>query len=652
MANDIIITPISASIEFSGSNTSTIRLNVDASGSILFSGNSGSLFGITDNLSGSLMSVNTIAGLPILEVFSDNNVNIGKYNGEAIRVTGSGVDVMLGSGSVLFVSSSKNVGINVTRFDTTAAEALLVSGSTYNIISADANLNNYAQTHVQNFNAGTAASSDVVTTNNAGTELGNYVDMGINSSGYTAAFIGAANDGYIYNTGSDFFVGNASPGRGLFLFVGGVTNTASIFLSSSGNVGIGTTGVTANRLTVQGNISASSFTGSISGSITTALTASSLTVANSYLVANLSASVGLSSSLLRAATITGSNVGIVTGLTVGGATVLNGTATINNTLSASGTITLGITNVRGALSASSVTASVISASASITSSGLLINGNISASGLITASSIWGTGQLVYQEFHATGSLLADALFSSSATTGSDVVMTVRGNTLTGSSIGIVIDVSGSQTSFAISASRGEIIGTIFSGSRFSGSFTGSAFGTASWATSASWAPGGGGLSGGTTNYIPLWTGATSQGSSVISQSGNLIAVSGSLNVSRSVTASIYTGSNFIGSITTISSSATTAVDLRYGLTQMQLSQSITTLNHSNTNNGLVTWMLATVGAGTAVTVTWPTSYKWPGGVAPSLTTTAGKRDVYQFMSYDGASTSTGYVFATVVAQNM
>ena len=63
-------------------------------------------------------------------------------------------------------------------------------------------------------------------------------------------------------------------------------------------------------------------------------------------------------------------------------------------------------------------------------------------------------------------------------------------------------------------------------------------------------------------------------------------------------------------------------------------------------------MLATVGAGTAVTITWPTSYKWPGGVAPSLTTTSAKRDVYQFMSYDGSSTSTGYVFATVVAQNM
>ena len=182
--------------------------------------------------------------------------------------------------------------------------------------------------------------------------------------------------------------------------------------------------------------------------------------------------------------------------------------------------------------------------------------------------------------------------------------------------------------------------------------TGSHFGTSSFAISASYAPGGSGLTGGTTNYIPLWTGATTQGISVISQSGTIIGLSGSLNVLQNVTASLFNGLNFIGGINTISSSTTTTVDLRYAVTQMQLSQSITTFAHSNATSGSATWMLATVGAGTAVTITWPTSYKWPGGVAPSLTTTSAKRDVYQFMSYDGSSTGSGYVFATVVAQNM
>lgn len=55
-----------------------------------------------------------------------------------------------------------------------------------------------------------------------------------------------------------------------------------------------------------------------------------------------------------------------------------------------------------------------------------------------------------------------------------------------------------------------------------GGVTGSLFGTASFATSASWAPGGSGLSGGTANYIPLWTSDSAQSSSNLYQAnGNV-----------------------------------------------------------------------------------------------------------------------------------
>jgi hypothetical protein len=89
MPNNILITPASASIQFSGSVANTIRLQVESSGSVAFYGNSGSLFGITDSLSGSLMSVNDISGLPILEVFSDNRVVMGTFNAPAATITGS-----------------------------------------------------------------------------------------------------------------------------------------------------------------------------------------------------------------------------------------------------------------------------------------------------------------------------------------------------------------------------------------------------------------------------------------------------------------------------------------------------------------------------------------------------------------------------------
>ena len=89
MPNNILITPGSASIAFSGSSANTIRLQVESSGSVVFYGNSGQLFGIADSLTGSLMSVNDISGIPILEVFSDNTVVMGTFGAYAITVTGS-----------------------------------------------------------------------------------------------------------------------------------------------------------------------------------------------------------------------------------------------------------------------------------------------------------------------------------------------------------------------------------------------------------------------------------------------------------------------------------------------------------------------------------------------------------------------------------
>lgn len=93
MPNNILITPGSASIQFSGSGANTIRLQVEPSGSVAFYGASGSLFGITDVLSGSLMSVNDISGLPILEVFSDDKVVMGTFNKNTLVVSGSEVYV-------------------------------------------------------------------------------------------------------------------------------------------------------------------------------------------------------------------------------------------------------------------------------------------------------------------------------------------------------------------------------------------------------------------------------------------------------------------------------------------------------------------------------------------------------------------------------
>jgi len=94
------------------------------------------------------------------------------------------------------------------------------------------------------------------------------------------------------------------------------------------------------------------------------------------------------------------------------------------------------------------------------------------------------------------------------------------------------------------------------------------------------------------------------------------------------------------------------VDLSQQITQWTLSGNVTSIAHSNAKaSGTVNnWILAV--NSTSSTITWPSTYKWPGGVAPTITSTASRRDLFQFISYDGASTSTGTVHAMVIAQNI
>lgn len=95
---DIVIIPQrgtsnNPSMHFTGSALANIRMEVLPSGSISFIGTSGSLFNVTDNLLGSLMSVGDVSGLPILEVFSDDRVVMGRYGKNTVYVSGTNVGI-------------------------------------------------------------------------------------------------------------------------------------------------------------------------------------------------------------------------------------------------------------------------------------------------------------------------------------------------------------------------------------------------------------------------------------------------------------------------------------------------------------------------------------------------------------------------------
>ena len=89
-------TKLTGSLSITGSlSTSSAALTVYKSGSttVDIQGSQGQLFSIIDSLSGSLMSVNDVSGLPILEVFSNDTVVMGTYGTPAVIITGSIMNV-------------------------------------------------------------------------------------------------------------------------------------------------------------------------------------------------------------------------------------------------------------------------------------------------------------------------------------------------------------------------------------------------------------------------------------------------------------------------------------------------------------------------------------------------------------------------------
>jgi hypothetical protein len=82
-----------------GTLISSSAVTVYKSGSTVLDiqGSQGQLFSVIDALSGSLMSVNDVSGLPILEVFSDDRVVMGTYGAPALIISGSAVTVATAS---------------------------------------------------------------------------------------------------------------------------------------------------------------------------------------------------------------------------------------------------------------------------------------------------------------------------------------------------------------------------------------------------------------------------------------------------------------------------------------------------------------------------------------------------------------------------
>jgi len=280
----------------SGSNASVLKVD----------GGSGTLFEVTDNLSGSLFSVNTIAGFPILEVFSNNRMVAGAYGTNALVVSASSVGIGTTTPSAKlhiqgnvsgsqFTSSRRNaIGFlgtaSYARRALTASYALnasgggggstLRTGSTYPITASKTSA------------IGAGTTNRFVKYNNASAVGQTFTP--IFESGSAFIGIGAISSSLVsrlqvYRSGSNASVLKVDGGSGTLFevtdnlsgslfsvntiagfpilevfsnnrMVAGAYGTNALVVSAS-SVGIGTSNPSA-KLHVQGNISGSQFTSS------------------------------------------------------------------------------------------------------------------------------------------------------------------------------------------------------------------------------------------------------------------------------------------------------------------------------------------------------------------------------------------------------
>ncbi len=155
---------------------------------------------------------------------------------------------------------SGRMAVGSNAFDATNPEKLLIDAgvtTSYNLMTGKGSIDNYLQINVKNSSAGGSASSDLVASSNNGTESVNFIDMGINSSGYSNTslpVLGGANTAYLYATGNDFVIGNATAAKPIRFFTGGTANANErMRIDGTGKVGIANL-APSEALDVTGNL--------------------------------------------------------------------------------------------------------------------------------------------------------------------------------------------------------------------------------------------------------------------------------------------------------------------------------------------------------------------------------------------------------------
>ena len=485
------------------------KLNINSSGSlvsgsVVFSveGTQGSLFSVDDSLSGSLMSVNDISGLPILEVFSDDRLVVGTYNSNALVVTGSRVGIGISnpiaklqvsgniSGSSFTSSVSNGVGfLGTSSFSVTASYALNALTASFALNASGGGGGSGTVTgslnYISKFTSTTTVGNSVMYETGSNIGIGTInpnAKLNINSSGSlvsgSVVFSVEGTQGSLFSvddslSGSLMSVNDISGLPILEVFsddrlVVGTYNSNALVVTGS-RVGIGTNNPIA-KLQVNGNISASSFTGSVFGTSswstnaisssfsTFAVSATSATSATTATSASYATVAGSATSATTATSANSANTATSASYSLSSSYSLNSTTATSSSFAS--TSSYNLNSISSSFSVNASTASYVvnsvSSSYSLTASYAL---NAASSGGSTS-----TSSLTGQTFVPTASVSQLSL-TQSVSNNDQILVILDGlvQSRTGS-----YTVSGSTLTLTENADSGSIIDVRFLGGSSSG----------------------------------------------------------------------------------------------------------------------------------------------------------------------------------------
>jgi hypothetical protein len=120
--------------------------------------------------------------------------------------------------------------VNLTAITGTFSNGSTPSPLVNNPLTVVGSGNSFMQLNIQNRASGTFASADLVITANNGTDSTNFINLGINNSGYNDPLYNNATglDGYLFIDGGDLGIGTRTPGKIIEFHAGGTTENKVI----------------------------------------------------------------------------------------------------------------------------------------------------------------------------------------------------------------------------------------------------------------------------------------------------------------------------------------------------------------------------------------------------------------------------------------